>query len=78
MLLIRQGGYSQTTTVVPRRKIQWGATQQNPLQRLAGLATVSVTTAAGVGGTRLSLRDLELADADACLAWIRPHTRKAG
>jgi putative membrane protein len=77
MLLIRQGGYSQVTTVVPRRKMQWGATRQNPLQRIADLATVSVVTAAGVGGTSLSLRDWKLADAYAFLDWLRPRPRDA-
>jgi putative membrane protein len=73
MLLIRQGGYSQVTTIVPRHKIQWAATRQNPFQRLSGLATLIATTAAGVKGTAVSLRDLRLEDAYACLDWIRPR-----
>jgi putative membrane protein len=75
MLLIRQGGYSQVTTVVPRQKIQWGVTRQNPLQRSGGLATISAVTAAGVGGTSVSLRDLKLTDAYAFLDWLRPRPR---
>jgi putative membrane protein len=75
-LMIRQGGYSQTTIIIPRKKIQWGATQQNPFQRLAKVATIWATTAAGVGGTTTKLRDLELADADSFFEWLRPRKQK--
>jgi putative membrane protein len=73
ILLVRQGKYSQVTTIVPRRKIQWAATRQNPLQRLAKLATISAVTAAGVGGTELFLRDLTYTDAETYLDWLRPR-----
>jgi putative membrane protein len=74
MLLVRQGGYSQVTTAIPRRKIQWAATRQNPLQRRARLATILVVTAAGISGTSLSLRDLAVDDAYAYLDWLRPRS----
>jgi putative membrane protein len=75
MLAVRQGSYGMVTTVVPRRKIQWAATRQNPLQRLAGVATITAVTAAGSGGTILALRDLAAEEADAYLDWLRPHKR---
>jgi putative membrane protein len=75
MLTIRQGSYGMVTTVVPRRKVQWAATRQNPLQRLSGVATVSATTAAGTGGTTLTLRDIAADEATAYLDWLRPNKR---
>jgi putative membrane protein len=75
ILMIRQGGYSQTTTIIPRKKIQWAATRQNPFQRLSGVATISATTAAGVGGTTTRLRDLIREDADTFFDWMRFRRR---
>jgi putative membrane protein len=77
MLVLRQGGYSQTTTIIPRHKIQWAATLQNPWQRLARVATISVTTAAGIGGTQTRLRDLGFDDAAAYFEWVRPRPRQS-
>ncbi|MDR1082860.1 MAG: PH domain-containing protein [Coriobacteriales bacterium] len=76
MLTLRQGGYSRMTIVIPRRKIQWAATHQNPFQRRAKVATISATTAAGYRGTISTLRDLSLKDADSFLEWVRPHPRQ--
>jgi putative membrane protein len=78
MLLISQGAISITTCFIPRRKIQWAFSRQNPLQRQAGLATIGAVTAAGVGATVTSLRDLSLTDARAFLQWLRPHGFHAG
>jgi uncharacterized membrane protein YdbT with pleckstrin-like domain len=76
MLIIRQGGYSQVTTIIPRRKLQWAFTRQNPFQRLAGVATICAYTAAGTGGTATMLRDLRASEAAAYLDWVRPHRRE--
>jgi putative membrane protein len=73
MLTIRQGGYGLTTRVIPRHKVQWVSTGQNPLQRLARVSSISAFTAAGVGGTKTMLRDLESEEADRFIDWLRPH-----
>jgi putative membrane protein len=73
MLTVRQGAYGMTSTVIPRRKIQWAATRQNPFQRLSKVMTISATTAAGTSGTTLVLRDLSEAEASAYLDWLRPR-----
>jgi putative membrane protein len=73
MLAIRQGFYGLVTVLIPRRKIQWANTRQNPLQRLSGVATVSATTAGGVSKTHTVLRDLPQEDADAMLVWLHPR-----
>lgn len=75
VLTIRQGSYGQVTTIIPRKKIQWAKTHQNPFQRLSKVATISATTAAGIAGTATSLRDLQLEDADAFIDWVRPRKR---
>jgi putative membrane protein len=72
---VRQGSYGMVTTIVPRRKIQWAATLQNPLQRFSGVATISATTAAGTGGTTLTLRDVAADEANEYLDWLRPSRR---
>jgi putative membrane protein len=73
MLTIQQGSFGQTTTHMPRKKIQWAANRETPLQRWRKLATIGATTAAGVSGTRTALRDVALADADAFIEWVRPR-----
>jgi uncharacterized membrane protein YdbT with pleckstrin-like domain len=73
---VRQGSYGIVTTVIPRKKIQWAAAYQNPLQRLSQVSNISVTTAAGVSGTATGLRDLSSDEATHFLDWIRPHPRR--
>jgi putative membrane protein len=78
MLVVRQGAFSIETHIVPRRKLQWSATLQNPFQRLGGLASIMTCTAAGIGGTRLVLRDLTLEAATGFLEWTRPQGARPG
>jgi putative membrane protein len=73
MLAIRSGYFGQTTTYIPRRKIQWASARQNPLQRWRKVATIKAVTAAGVGGTATELRDVSLDQRDAYIQWVRPH-----
>ncbi len=73
MLLIRQGFYGRITTIIPRNKIQWAQTKQNPIQKMSNVANIVAVTAAGVSGTKTSLRDLDAEEASAYLDWIRPH-----
>ena len=72
-MTVRNAGLSCETTTFPRRKIQYGYTQQNPLQRRAGTSTICARTAAGVGGTTVKLIDADEASAAAWLAWLEPH-----
>ncbi|MDR3069718.1 MAG: PH domain-containing protein [Propionibacteriaceae bacterium] len=75
MIAIRQGGYGLKTSYIPRGKIQFATTHENPMQHLAQVASISVRTAAGVGGTTTTLRDLDAAEAAGYLEWARPSTR---
>jgi putative membrane protein len=76
MLTIRKGSYGMVTTVIPRKKIQWAAVRQNPFQRLSRVASISATTAAGVGGTATDLRDVAVDEADLFMDWIRPRKKR--
>lgn len=68
---ITNGGLSRETRTLPRQKIQFGFTRTNPLQRMAGTATISISTAAGLG-TQDSLIDVESAEASRWLDWLKP------
>ncbi len=76
MLTLRSGYFSVTTTIIPKRRIQWAQTKQNPFQRFANVASIQAVTAAGVGGTKTTLRDLLEDEANAYLDWVRPKTTK--
>lgn len=69
------GGYSVDTTTIPRVKIQRAFVRTNPLQRRVGTATLNAVSAAGVGGTRVRLIDVDAADAKAWLDWMLPRNR---
>jgi putative membrane protein len=73
MLLIRQGFYGRTVTIIPRNKIQWAKTRQNPIQKMSSVASITAVTAAGIGGTKTKLRDLDAEEASAYLDWVRPR-----
>jgi len=75
MLTIRQGYFGLTTTIIPRQKIQWAQTNQNPFQRYARVASITAFTAAGIGGTGTKLRDVEVQEASDYLDWIRPRVK---
>ena len=70
-MTITNGGFSRESVLLPRRKIQFGTVKSNPFQRAAGVRTILVTTAAGLG-TTLSLVDARREDAEAWLDWVRP------
>lgn len=67
------GGLSVKTSIVPRRKIQYGFIKTNPFQRMAHVAIVNARTAAGVGGTTETLWDVSEEDAAAWIEWVRPR-----
>jgi putative membrane protein len=77
MLVLGNGMLGTDTRIVPRNKIQYATSTANPFQRRLGLASVSVRTAAGAGGTAISLRDVSDATALEILSWVEPRTGAA-
>jgi putative membrane protein len=75
MLMLRQGFFGQETMIIPRQKIQWAQSRQNPFQKLARVASITARTAAGISGTSTKLRDVTAEEAIAYLDWIRPRTK---
>ncbi|WP_276683806.1 PH domain-containing protein [Slackia piriformis] len=71
------GGLSVKTSIIPRKKIQYGFIRTNPFQRMAHVAIVNARTAAGVGGTTEALWDVSEEDAAAWIEWIRPRTESS-
>lgn len=69
---VTNGGFSRESISFPRKKIQYAYTRTNPFQRAAHVTTVSVRTAAGVGGTTMRLIDASEEDAKKWLNWTRP------
>lgn len=57
----RTGWFTQESRVAPISRVQTVDTYRGPLERLLGLATVTVTTASSAGAVHISA--LELADA---------------
>ena len=71
------GGLSVKTSIVPRKKIQYGFIKTNPFQRMAHVAIVNARTAAGVGGTTEVLWDVSEEDAAEWIEWVRPRTESS-
>ena len=72
-LLLYNDGLSTGQSVIPRQKIQAGATRSNPFQRRLSLATLQAVTAAGTHATTARLVDVPV---DACsdyLDWVKPR-----
>ena len=72
-LLLHNDGLSTGQSIVPRQKIQAGATRSNPFQRRLSLATLQAVTAAGTRATTAHLVDVP---ADVCfdyLDWVKPR-----
>lgn len=69
-LVVVAGGVKRQTQVAPRTRIQHATVSATPFQRRLHLGTFVARTAASGD---LALRDLEAADADALLAWVRPR-----
>ena len=74
-LVLVSGGLTRRTAIVPRARLQRMRVSQSPFQRRAGVATLSVRTAAG-SEEGLSLRDVPADEADVLLGWFRPHGRE--
>ena len=70
---VRNSGLSSESVTFLRSKIQFGFSKQNPLQRLAKTATINARTAAGIGGTTISLIDVSQEAAESYLEWLEPY-----
>lgn len=69
---ITNGGLYRESVTFPRKKIQFAYAKTNPFQRLARTATIVAVTAAGVGGTKVSLVDASCEAAAVWLSWAKP------
>ncbi|BCK53434.1 PH domain-containing protein [Nocardia wallacei] len=58
----RTGWLTQESRVAPITRVQTVDTQRGPLERLLGLATVTVTTASSAGAVRISALDRPVAE----------------
>lgn len=58
----RTGWFNQERRIAPITRIQTVDTERGPLDRLFGLATVTVTTASSAGAVKITALDLEVAD----------------
>lgn len=57
----RTGWFTQESRVAPITRVQTVDTHRGPLERLFGLATVTVTTASSAGAVRIEALDLDVA-----------------
>lgn len=71
-LVLVTGGLTRLTVIAPRTRLQRMEMRASPFQRRAGVATLSVRTAAG-DSDGLGLRDLPEKAAAELLAWYRPR-----
>ncbi|MDM8270888.1 PH domain-containing protein [Thermophilibacter provencensis] len=71
-LVLVTGGLTRLTVIAPRARLQRMEVRANPFQRRAGVATLSVRTAAS-DADGLDLRDLPADAADELLSWYRPR-----
>jgi len=58
----RTGWLVQESRIAPISRVQTVDTYRSPLDRLFGLATVTVTTASSAGAVRISALDVDVAD----------------
>ena len=72
-LLVLNDGLSTSQSVVPRQKIQAGATRSNPFQRRLSLATLQAVTAAGTHSTTARLVDVPAEVCADYLDWVKPR-----
>ena len=58
----RTGWFTQESRVAPISRVQTVDTHRGPIERLLGLATVTVTTASSAGAVRIPALDLAVAE----------------
>ncbi|MFD1811509.1 PH domain-containing protein [Rhodococcus gannanensis] len=59
----RTGWFTQERRIAPITRVQTVDTERGPIDRLLGLATVTVTTASSAGAVRIAALDTAVADA---------------
>lgn len=69
-LLLRWRTLGRTTAIVPRRRMQVGATHSNPFQRRVSLVTLVVRVPSGPGGASFGLMHIDKDVALRLLAWF--------
>lgn len=74
-LLLHNDGLSTGDSIIPRQKIQAGATRSNPFQRRLSLVTIQAVTAAGTHNTTAKLVDVPAEAGSAYLDWVKPRTQ---
>lgn len=57
-LVVRNGGFGLTTSLIPRRRIQWCGIRLSPLQERKKLITLRVVLASGTHSIAVSFRHL--------------------
>ncbi len=58
----RTGWFTQERRIAPISRVQTVDTERGPIDRMLGLATVTVTTASSAGAVKISALDQEVAD----------------
>ncbi len=76
-LVLRTRGFTRTTVIAPRRRLQSRSVTQNPFQKRAGLATFGVRVASGGGGTEYELPHVDAEAVGTLLARLGPAPRVA-
>lgn len=71
-LVLVSGGFTRRTAIAPRSHLQRMQVSASPFQRRAGVASLSVRTAAS-GADGLDLRDVPADEAASLLSWFRPR-----
>ena len=71
-LVLITGGFTRLTAIAPRTRLQRMEVRANPFQRRAGVATLSVRTAASAADG-LEVRDLSADATNELLTWYRPR-----
>ena len=72
-LIVTGGVTDRSTMIVPKRRIQWARVSQTPFQRVARLATLTITTAAAPVA---SVRDMPVDVALEIQRWAIPRSSK--
>jgi putative membrane protein len=72
-LLVRGRRIERHLTVTPRRRLQRRTVSQNLFQRRADLANVTVAVASGGSGGALTVRQMDLAEAEGLILRLAPQ-----
>ncbi len=75
-LLLRYGGLNITRLFVRKNRIQSCGYNQNPFQRLNGLATYRLSLASSAAGAAFSIRHQEEVQSRALVDWARKYQQK--